>query len=112
VSRAASLQFEIEAGRQAHVALLRVPPRGAPETIWSEPVPAGRTVVTLDGRPAAYPLAGAEEGAQRFVLVASDGRLDPSRAAAAAAALAPARATPELPSAEGLTFDWVEVEVR
>jgi hypothetical protein len=108
----ASLQFEIEAGRAAQAALVRVPARGAPELFWSERVPAGRTGVTVEGRPAAYPLA-ALAGPQRFVLVASDAGLDPRRVAAAAAALAPpARVSPELSPLEGLSFDVVEVEVR
>jgi hypothetical protein len=112
VPAAASLQFEIEAGRPAHAALVRISSRGAPEPFWSERVGEGRSPVTLAGGPAAYRLAGLD-GAHRFVLLASDEPLDAGRLARAAEALAPpARMTAELPALEGLSLDIVEVEVR
>lgn len=112
VPAAASLQFEIEAGRPAHAALVRVSSRGAPEPFWSERIGEGRSAVTLAGRPAAYPLAGLG-GPQRFALLASDEPLDAGRVARAAAALAPpARMAAALPALEGLSLDIVEVWVR
>jgi hypothetical protein len=112
VPAAASLQFEVEAGRAAHAALVRISPRAAPDPFWSERIGEGRSPVTLSGSPAAYPLAGLD-GPQRFALLASDEPIDPRRVARAAAALAPpARITPELPALEGLSLDILEVEVR
>jgi hypothetical protein len=112
VGRAASLQFEIESGRAAYVALLRVAAGGAPEVVWSERVGEGRSPVAVEGRPAAYPLADLA-GPQRFVLVASGERLDGDRIARAAAALAPpARVRADLAGLDGLSIDVVEVEVR
>ena len=107
-----SLHFEIESGRSAHAALVRVPARGSPEPFWSERIGPGRSAVSIAGRPAAYPLAELA-GTQRFVLVASEERLDPDRLARAAAALAPpARVSPDLPPLDGLSLDVVEIEVR
>lgn len=112
VSPSAALQFEVEAMRPASIALVRVAARGAPEIFWAERVDVGRTSVSVAGRPAAYPLAELS-GAQRFVLVASEERLDEGRAVAAAAALAPpVRSAPDLPALHGLSLDVVEVEVR
>lgn len=112
VRSAASLQFEVESARAAHVALVRVPAQGAPEVFWDDTVGEGRRQVAVDGRPAAYPLADLA-GRQRFVLVASDEPLDQDRVARAAAALAPpARLAPDRPGLEGLSLDVVEVEVR
>lgn len=111
VPAAASLQFQIEAGRPAHAALVRVPSRGAPEPFWSERIGEGSSAVTLAGAPAAYPLAGLG-GPQRFVLLASDEPLDAGRLLRAAAALAPPAPAAELPALEGLSLDMVEVEVR
>ncbi len=112
IGASASLAFEIEAGRAADVALLRVPSRGAPEVLWRERVGAGHTAVSLGGRPAAYPVADLS-GPQRFVLVASDGLLDQARAARAASALAPPGGiAPDAPGLDGLSFDVVEVTVR
>lgn len=112
VASAASLQFEVESARASHVALFRVPSAGAPELVWSERVGEGRSTVTVDGRPAVYPLAGLA-GPQRFVLLASEERLDRDRIARAAASLAPpARVRADLPPLDGLSLDVVEVEVR
>ncbi|HTN51601.1 MAG TPA: hypothetical protein VML50_04305 [Anaeromyxobacter sp.] len=112
VEAAASLSFEIELGRPAEVALVRVPARGAPELFFRRKLGAGRTAVSVDGRPAAYPL-GELAGPQRFVAVAGAPPLDPGRALAAAAAAGPAArggAEPEGP--EGISTDSVEVIVR
>jgi hypothetical protein len=112
VARGASLQFEVEATRSVQAALVRVPADGAPELVWSERVASGRTAVTLEGHPAAYPLADLD-GLQRFVLVASEERLAPDRLARAAAAFAPpARGAQGLPALDGLVLDAVDVEVR
>ncbi len=112
VAGASSLAFEIEAGRAAEAALVRVPERGAPEVLWRERVQQGRTPVSLDGLPAAYPVADLS-GPQRFVLVASEERIEEGRAARAAAALAPpGRVVPDAPGLDGLSLDVVEVIVR
>jgi hypothetical protein len=112
VGESSSLAFEIEAGRAAEAALVRVPERGAPEVLWRERVPQGRTSVSVDGRPAAYPVAELS-GPQRFVLVASEEGIEDARAAQAAAALAPpARIAPDAPGLDGLSLDVVEVIVR
>jgi hypothetical protein len=112
VQAGASLEFEVESGRAAQAALLRVPTRGGPELFWSGRVLPGGSQITVGGRPAAYPLADLA-GVQRFILVASEERLEPERLARAAAALAPpARIAADLPGLEGLSLDVVEVEVR
>lgn len=112
VQAGASLHFEMESGRAAQAALLRVPARGGPELFWSGRVSPGRSEITVGGRPAGYALADLA-GAQRFVLVASEEQLEPERLARAAAALAPpARIAADLPGLEGLSLDVVEVEVR
>jgi len=111
VDRSASLLFEVETGRAADVVLARVSPGGGVELLWRQRVPSGRSQVTTDGRPAAYPLA-ALSGPQRFVLLAADGALDEGRATRAAAALAPPdRIRPDAPALEGLSLDVVEVIV-
>lgn len=112
VQAGASLHFEVESGRVAHAALLRAPAHGGPDVFWSGQVSPGRTEITAGGRPAGYPLADLA-GPQRFILVASEERLEPERLARAAAALAPpARITADLPGLEGLSVDVLEVEVR
>ncbi len=112
VSAAASLQFEIETGRAAEVAVLRVPARGPVDLFFQGRVGPGRTLLTVGGRPAAYPLLGAL-GAQRFVLLAGDEGLSPDRIARAASGLAPpARVSPDAPGLEGLSVDVVDMEVR
>lgn len=109
VAAGASLQFEVESARAAHVALLRVSAGAAPEVIWKERVGEGRSVVAVEGRPAAYPLAELS-GSQRFVLVASDRGLDAGGITRAAAALAPP--APVGAQLDGLSVDVVEVQVR
>jgi hypothetical protein len=112
VPAAASLEFELELGRGAEVALVRVPAQGAPEVIFREPLHAGRTDLTIGGLPGVYPLSGLS-GPQRFIAMASPARLDPARLERAAAALAPpARASADLPALDGLSLDVVEVLVR
>ncbi|BDG01650.1 DUF4384 domain-containing protein [Anaeromyxobacter oryzae] len=112
VGAGARLQFELELGRAADVALVRVPARGAPEVFLRERLAPGRTTVSLDGRPAAYPLDGLA-GPQRFLAIASPGPLDERSVLAAAAGLAPpARISPDAPGLEGLSLDAVEVVVR
>ena len=112
VSDRASLQFEVEIGRAASAAIVRVSAREAPEVVWKERVGTGRTTVSLGGRPAAYSLSGLS-GVQRFVLLASEEGLDAARLDAAARALAPpAPASAKSRALEGLSLDLLEVEVR
>lgn len=112
VDSSASLQFEVELGRSADVALVRVSAAGAPEPFFRQRLRAGRTSVTVGGSPAAYPLRELA-GPQRFVAIAAEGPLDGERIARAAAVLAPpGRLVPELPGLDGLSLDVVEVTVR
>jgi hypothetical protein len=112
VSATSSLIFEVEASRAAAVAIARVSPGAAPELLWRSHVAAGATQVTVDGRPAAYPLSGLA-GPHRFVLIASERPIDEARAGAAAAALAPPHAlTAEAPELDGLSLDVVDISVR
>jgi hypothetical protein len=112
VPPAASLQFQLDLGRAADVALVRVPPHGEPEVFFRERLGSGRVDVGLGGAPAAYPLAQLA-GPQRFVAVASDEPISPDRIARAASALAPpARVSSDLPGLDGLSLDVVEVNVR
>ncbi len=112
VSASSSLEFEIETGRAADVAIGRVPQYGKPDFFWHERVGAGRAQATVRGHPAAYPLLDAL-GAQRFVAVASEDPLDDARLARVASALAtPAGMAPNVPGLDGVSFDAVEVEVR
>jgi hypothetical protein len=111
VDAAASLQFEVELGRAAQVALVRVPPGGSPEVFFREALPKGRTTISVSGRPAAYPLAELA-GSQRFVAVASAERLEPAQLERAAAAAPAARGGAPDAALEGLSLDAVEVTVR
>jgi hypothetical protein len=112
VPAAASLQFQLDLGRAAEVALVRVPDHGAPEIFFRQRLGSGRVDVGVGGGPAAYPLADLA-GPQRFVVIASDEPVSPDRIARAAAALAPpARVSGELPALDGLSLDVVEVTVR
>lgn len=107
-----SLLFEVEAARPAVAGIARVSPAGNVEVIWRQRVSAGRTQVTLDGRPAAYPLA-ALSGPHRFVLVASEAALDDARLEGAAATLAPPQPPAgDSPALSGLSLDIVDVYVR
>jgi len=112
VDAAASLQFEVELGRAGEVALIRATGRGAPEVFFRERLPAGRSAVSVAGRPAAYPLVELS-GPQRFLAVASAERLDPARIERAIAAVQPAArgAAPE-GELEGVSIDVVDVTVR
>jgi hypothetical protein len=96
VPAAAGLQFEVELARPAHVTLVRVPPRGAPEPFFEGALAPGASLVAVDGRPAVYRLDGLE-GPQRFVALAADEPLGP---------VALARALADRRSPEG------EVEIR
>lgn len=106
----ASLSFELELGRAAEVALVRVPAQGAPELVWKAALGAGRSELTVGGRPAAYPLSELQ-GRQRFALVAASGRLDEARALAAATGRAAAAGRDDGEDL-GLSVDAVEVVVR
>jgi hypothetical protein len=107
VAAAASLQFQVELGRPAHVLLARVGSGGAPEVFFSARLEAGRHGVSLAGRPAAYPLAELS-GVQRFLALASPAPLDPADAARAATlgvGTTQERGAP-------ITLDEVEVRIR
>ena len=114
----AALQLRMEVGAAADVALARVGTGGAVHVFWHERVDAAGPVrITVDGRPAAYPLAGLA-GSQRFVALASPGRLAPEQVTAAVRALAPpAPIGGEGPALDGLSLagmsiDVVEITVR
>ena len=77
VPASARLQFEVELGRPAHVAIARVGPDAAVDVFFTGSLGAGEALVTLDGRPAAYGLDGLG-GRQRFVAVASEAPLGPT----------------------------------
>lgn len=112
VPAAASLQFQVELGRPAHLLLARVGRGGAPEIFLTTRLDAGRHVVAVEGRPAAYPLA-ALAGPQRFLALASEARLGPgdaARAAQATQAGSPAAASRD--DGTPISLDQVEVRVR
>ncbi|ACG72680.1 conserved hypothetical protein [Anaeromyxobacter sp. K] len=112
VPAAASLQFEVELARAAQVALVRAAPGRPPEVFFRESLPAGRTVVAVDGRPAAYPLAELS-GPQRFVAISSPAALDEAGIARAAGQVAGgARMEAIAPGLEGLSVDAVDVTVQ
>jgi hypothetical protein len=108
VAARARLEFEVELGRAAHVALARVAPDATVEVFWKGALGPGRSQVTLDGRPAAYRLEGLR-GPQRFVAVASAAPLgaDATARAAAASGRADAASSPE-----AIATDAVEVRVE
>ncbi|MGB8930437.1 MAG: hypothetical protein WCC48_04200 [Anaeromyxobacteraceae bacterium] len=112
VDAEASILFEVEAARAAFAAIARVAPDGTAELIWRERVGAGRTQVSIGGRPAAYPLSGLH-GPQRFILVASEAALDDPHVLNAGRALAPpAWIGADDPALNGLSMDVVELSVR
>jgi hypothetical protein len=104
----ARLEFEVELGHAAHVALARVGPDATVDVFWTGALEAGASIVTLDGRPAAYGLDGLR-GPQRFVAIASAAPLDGP--AAARAAVAGARDGSRAP-APAIATDAVEVRVE
>jgi hypothetical protein len=108
VPASASLHFQVELGRAANVLLARADARGAPEVFLSTRLPAGRSVVSLDGQPAAYPLASLA-GPQRFLALASEAPLGPADAARAAG-LGGAAARGD--GGPVISLDVVEVQVR
>ena len=111
--REAALELRIEVSGAADVAIARVGRDGSVDAFWHQRVGSAGTVqITVDGRPAAYPLS-ALAGPQRFIVVASPAGLAPERIAAAARALAPPAAiTSGSPPLEGLTTDVLGVTVR
>jgi hypothetical protein len=111
VEPAAGLQFEVESGRPAHAALVRVSGSGAPEVFWRAKLGPGPAPVTRDGSLAAYSLEDLR-GVQRFVLVASDEPLGPERVAQLAAAVAPTGVVPDASALGGVSLDVIEVVVR
>lgn len=109
----AALELRIEVGGAADVAIARVGVDGTVDAFWHERVgTAGTLQITIDGRPAAYPLASLS-GPQRFVVLASPGALAPQQIAAAARSLAPRAASSSGgPPLEGLSVDVLGVTVR
>jgi hypothetical protein len=107
VPAAASLQFQVDLGRTAWVTLARARAGGDAEVFFERSLPAGRTVVSVDGQPAAYPLA-ALAGPQRFLALASETRIDPADAARAVSLGAEARHG----DGPAISLDVVVVQVR
>ena len=106
----ASLLFRIEVGAPAHVALLRVG-GGEREVIFrGQATRPGPVDVTVDGRPAAYPLHGLS-GAQRFILVAGARPLTDESLAQAATFLG-GQAASGAPRPPELTVDLVDITVK
>jgi hypothetical protein len=105
-----SLLFRIEVGAPAHLVLLRAG-GGETEVVFRHRAEGpGPVDVTVDGRTAAYPLAGLS-GAQRFILVAGAEPLTEADLAAAAKLLS-GQAAERGPGSPGLTVDVVEITVR
>lgn len=101
----ASLQFQVELGREADVVLARAA-GGSAESFFHARLPAGRTVVSVAGQPAAYPLTYLA-GPQRFLALAGEQPIEPAdvdRAARGSAAVA----GPGQP----ISLDVIEVHVR
>jgi hypothetical protein len=94
VPAAGGLRFEVDLGRAAHVAVVRLGP-GSAEAVWEADAGPGSTPVTLGDRPAVYRLEGLG-GPQRFVAVASDAPLPPEALARAAAAGGPGTSAVEV----------------
>lgn len=113
VPAAASLQFQVELGRPAFVLLARSGLGGAgAEVFLSTRLPAGRHVVTLNGQPAAYPLASLA-GRQRFMALASEAPLGARDADRAARSSPASGAAAEPPDGERpISVDQVDVLVR
>lgn len=107
VPAAASLQFQVEIGRPAHVLLARAGPGGKPEVFFNAQLEAGRHAISLGSQPAAYPLASLS-GVQRFIALASPAPLGPNDAARAAALRVGGRRDGDEP----ITLDEVEVRIR
>lgn len=107
VPAAASLQFQVELGRPAHVLLARAGTGASPEVFFNAQLEAGRHAISLGSQPAAYPLA-ALSGVQRFIALASPAPLGPNDAARAAAL----RVGGGRDGGEPITLDEVEVRIR
>ncbi len=101
----ASLQFQVELGREADVVLARAA-GGSAEPFFHARLPAGRTVVSVSGQPAAYPLAQLT-GPQRFLALAGEQPIEPADVDRAARGSA-AGAGPGQP----ISLDVIEVQVR
>jgi hypothetical protein len=101
----ASLQFQVELGREADVVLARAA-SGSAEPFFHARLPAGRTVVSVSGQPAAYPLANLA-GPQRFLALAGEQPIEPADVDRAARGSA-AAAGPGQP----ISLDVIEVLVR
>jgi len=106
VPAAAGLGFEVTLERPAHVALVRLPPEGPPDTFWAGALPSGPTQVTVGDRPAVYQLTGLR-GRHRFVAVVSEAPLDEAALASAAASAGAGTAAPGVTGA-----DLVEVRIE
>jgi hypothetical protein len=107
-----ALQVRVEVGGPADLAVARIGPAGTVELIWHERVhAAGAVELTVDGRAAAYPLAGLS-GLHRFVTVASVEPLSGSRVEAAVRALSRASLAGKSPDLKGISADVLEITVR
>jgi hypothetical protein len=112
VASSSALQVRVELGGPADLAVARIGPAGTVELIWHERVAgAGSVELTVDGRAAAYPLAGLS-GSHRFVTVASAEPLSGSRLEAAVRALSRAPLGAQAPELRGISADVLEITVR
>jgi hypothetical protein len=105
VPAGASLQFQVELGREADVVLVRAA-AGAAEPFFHARLPAGRSVVSVAGQPAAYPLASLA-GAQRFLALAGDQPIEPADVERAARGAATSGGP-----GQPISLDVVEVHVH
>jgi hypothetical protein len=106
----ASLLFRIEVGAPAYVALVRVGGSDREVVFQGHADRPGAMDVSVNGRPAAYPLHGLS-GPQRFVLVAGTRPIEERHLAEAARVIQGQAATRE-PRSPELSIDVVEITVR
>jgi hypothetical protein len=109
----AAVQLRVELGAPADLAIARLGPGGDVDLFWHERAgAAGAVTVTASGRPAAYPL-NALSGRQRFVVVASAGRLAPEAIRRVVGQVTgDGRAIGAGPGGEELSLDVISVMVR
>jgi hypothetical protein len=105
VSAEASLQFQVELGREADVVLVRSA-AGTVEPFFHARLPAGRSVISVAGQPAAYPLHQLT-GRQRFLALAGEQAVEPAAVdqAARGAMTGPGPGQP-------ISLDAIEVQIR
>jgi hypothetical protein len=100
----ASLQFQVELGREADVVLARAA-GDAIEPFFHARLPPGRTVVTVDGQPAVYPLSQLA-GRQRFLALAAEQTIEPADIDRAA------RGADGADAGRFISLELIEVHVR